>query len=535
MGDIRLLLGDEAIAQGAIDAGISGCYAYPGTPSTEIMEYVQRTPQAAAKTVHARWSANEKTAMEEGLGMSYAGRRAIVCMKHVGLNVAADGFVNAAVTGTHGGLVVVAADDPSMHSSQNEQDSRFYAKFAFIPSLEPASQQEAYDMMAYAFELSETMCVPVLMRITTRLAHSRADVRTAGTARAANPLSMPPDAKRFILLPGIARRNYQGLLDKQPKFLDLAEQSPFNTFTDGPDKSVGILAAGITVNYLRELFPDGVCPHPVLKLSQYPWPKAAIQRLLDSCGTVMVLEEGAPFIEEALHGALGLSPTITGRLTGALPRTGELSSETIARALGLPTRPGLQPANPVAVLRARPPRMCDGCPHIDAYKALLDALGDTGKGHVFADIGCYTLGALPPFEAINSCVDMGASISMAKGAADAGLFPAIAVIGDSTFTHSGMTPLLDAVAHGSRITVLILDNGTTGMTGGQESLATGRLDKVCAGLGVPPDRIRAITPLAKQHAANVEALKDAIFGNDKGVTVVIASRECIQTARHKRV
>lgn len=525
----QLLLGDEAIAQAALDAGISGCYAYPGTPSTEIMEYIQRSSERRAGGIHAAWSANEKTAMEEALGMSYAGRRAIVCMKHVGLNVAADAFMNAAVTGVNGGLLVVAADDPSMHSSQNEQDSRCYAKFALVPCLEPATQQEAYAMTHHGLALSERLNVPVMLRLTTRLAHSRANVRTGDPKRPQRPVKLPDDARRFVLLPGIARRNYAALVARQPDMAADAAGAGFNRFIDGPDRSLGILAAGISFNYLMEQYPDGRCPHPVLKISQYPVPPEMLRALVESCGKLLVLEEGYPVLEEQLRGPAGLVTTIRGRLDGSLPRTGELSPETVAAALGFPAAPR---AAPSALLAARPPRMCDGCPHIDAYKALLEAISESGPGHVFADIGCYTLGALPPFEAINTCVDMGASISMAKGAADAGLLPAVAVIGDSTFTHSGMTPLLDAVAAGSPITVFILDNGTTGMTGGQESLAVGRIEGICAGLGVAPEHIRVITPLARQHADNVRVLQEEIYGH-RGVSVVIARRECIQTSRLK--
>jgi len=529
MSNVRLLLGDEALAQGALDAGLSGCYAYPGTPSTEIMEYVQAAPERRTRTIHADWSANEKTAMEEALGMSYAGKRAMVCMKHVGLNVAADGFINAAITGISGGLAVVVADDPSMHSSQNEQDSRFYAKFALVPCLEPSSQQEAYEMARHALAFSEEMQVPVMVRITTRLAHSRANIRLA-EPQPENPLHLPETPHRFVLLPAIARQNYAALVKKQELFQARSDASPFNSYTDGPDHELGIVAAGIGLNYLRESFPHGKCPHPVLKVGQYPWPRPGLRRLLAECERVLVLEDGAPFIEEALHGALGLSDRIRGRLTGDLPRTGELTPECVARALGRNPRP-----TPAVhhLVRPRPPRLCTGCPHADTYKVLQEVLRDVGKGHVFSDIGCYTLGALPPFEAINSCVDMGASISMAKGAVDAGLQPAVAVIGDSTFTHSGMTPLLDAVWEKTRITVIILDNGTTGMTGGQTSLATGRLEQIVTGLGVEPAHLRVIIPLPKNHAENVGILRAEIFGHH-GVSVVIARRECIQTLRHRK-
>ncbi len=523
-----VLLGDEAIAQGALDAGTAGCYAYPGTPSTEIMEYIQRAPETRDRGLHAQWASNEKTAMEEALGVSYTGRRALVCMKHVGLNVAADGFVNAAITGANGGLVVVVADDPSMHSSQNEQDSRFYAEFAHVPCFEPTDQQEAYDMTRHAFGLSEKHRVPVLLRLTTRLAHSRANVRCSAPCSGETGVRLPSDPTRFVLLPGNARRNYRELLDKQEALVEESTASPFNAFLPGEDTSLGILAAGIAFNYVMESY-DGACPHPLLKISQYPLPAELLRHLLDSCERVLVAEEGWPFIENKLHGPLGLSPRILGRRTGALPREGELTPESVAAALGRPV-----PARSESdLLRNRPPRLCRGCPHADAFRALNEVMSPIGPGHVFSDIGCYTLGALPPYSAINSCVDMGASISMAKGAADAGLRPAVAVIGDSTFTHSGMTPLLDAVWEHTPITVLILDNSTTAMTGGQDSPATGRLTQIVAGLGVPEDHIRVLIPLAKHHEENVTTLREEVFHWD-GPSVVIFQRECVQTLRRKK-
>ena len=521
-----VLLGDEAVAQGALDAGISGCYAYPGTPSTEIMEYVQRAPETRERGVHAQWSSNEKTAMEAALGMSYAGKRSLVCMKHVGLNVAADGFVNAAITGANGGLVVTVADDPSMHSSQNEQDSRFYAQFARVPCLEPSNQQEAYDMIAFALDLSEQQSVPVLVRITTRLAHSRANVRRA-SVRDENDLALPEDQRQYVLLPANARRNYSRLLDKQPEFVRLSEESPFSGLIDGPDRSLGIVASGIAFNYVMECLDGGRPAHPVLKISQYPVPPKQLRQLMETCARLLIVEEGNPFIESMLHGPLGLAPNVIGRMTGHLPREGELAPDGVAHALGRGRRAGYQAPE---FVQKRPPRLCQGCPHCDTYRALLEVLEDVGTRNVMSDIGCYTLGALPPYNAISSCVDMGASISMAKGAADAGMRPAVAVIGDSTFTHSGMTPLLDAVWEQSPIKVLILDNGTTGMTGGQDSPATGRLVEIVTGLGVPPEHVRVIEPLPNRHEENVAILREEILEYE-GLSVIIAERECIQTRR----
>jgi len=523
-----LLLGDEAIAQGGIDAGMSGIYAYPGTPSTEITEYVQSSRQAAELNIRSDWSANEKTAMEAALGMAYAGKRAMVCMKHVGLNVAADAFVNAGITGTNGGLVVVSADDPSMHSSQNEQDSRFYGKFAMIPVLEPLDQQQAYDMVHYAFDLSEKMETPVLIRITTRLAHSRSGITRKDTVRKQNDIKLPGDLKQYILLPSIARKRFKGLLSKQAHFLEESENAGHNKYFEGKDKSMGIVVSGIAYNYLMENFPEREVPYPLLHVTQYPVPERMIVKMVDETEQIMFIEEGFPFIEEQVKGLLSRGLKIKGRLDGTIPRDGELSPNIVGKALGFDVDYGENIPDFVA---SRPPELCKGCPHIDSYNALNAAIESYGKGKVFSDIGCYTLGALPPFDSINSCVDMGASITMAKGAADAGLTPAVSVIGDSTFTHSGITGLLDAVNDQSNIVVIILDNATTAMTGGQNSSALGKIEDICKGIGVEEDHIRVIKPLPKRHDENYQVMKEEL--EYEGVSVIIPRRECIQTLNRK--
>jgi indolepyruvate ferredoxin oxidoreductase alpha subunit len=523
-----MFLGDEAVAQAALDAGISGIYAYPGTPSTEITEYVQKSRIAREGKVHSEWSANEKTAMEAALGMSYAGKRSIVCMKHVGLNVAADPFMNAAITGVNGGMVVAVADDPSMHSSQNEQDSRIFGKFAMIPVFEPADQQETYDMTYGAFDLSEQYKIPVMLRLTTRLAHSRSGV-TRSEVMDQNPLVLPENPNQFILLPSLARKSYQTLLENQDAFEAASEQSVFNRFVDGNDRSVGIVVCGLAYNYLIENFNDHIVPHPVLKISQYPLPRKKLAALYEMCESILVIEEGYPVVEELLAGILGLGKKVRGRLDGTLPRAGELTPDLVGMAFGPRTKKIHEIPDIVA---SRPPALCKGCSHADVYHALNEVMEPFGKGRVFSDIGCYTLGALPPYNAINTCVDMGASVTMAKGAADAGLIPAVCVIGDSTFTHSGMTGLLDAVLQNSPITVIISDNSTTAMTGGQASHATGRLESICEGIGVPGEHIRTLNPLKKYHGDNVQILREEIAY--EGVSVIIAQRECIQTATKKR-
>jgi indolepyruvate ferredoxin oxidoreductase alpha subunit len=523
-----LLLGDEAIARAALDAGLSGMYAYPGTPSTEIMEYIQSSPDASEKKVHREWSSNEKTAMEAALGMSYAGKRAMVAMKHVGLNVASDGFINSAITGVNGGLIVVAADDPSMHSSQNEQDSRFYARFAFVPVFEPSTQQEAYDMVFDAFELSEKHGIPVLFRITTRLAHSRAAVERRRDIPQ-KKLNLPVDPRQFVLLPSLARKRYRALLSTYESLKYDNRISKFNSFTDGKKRNLGVITCGIAYNYLLENFEERKPDFPILKITAYPFPKDLIKDITDRCNEILILEEGFPFVEESLRGILDNGIKILGRLDGTVPRDGELNPAIVTKAMGLPVITG---RDVPGIVKMRPPSFCAGCGHSDMFNAIIEALKPYTPGRVFSDIGCYTLAALPPFNAINSCVDMGASITMAIGAADAGLFPSVAVIGDSTFTHSGMTGLLDAVVKNSPITLIIGDNSTTGMTGGQKSQATGRIESICLGLGVSKDHLRIITPLRKNHQENSGIMKKEF--EYPGVSVIIATRECIQTARRKK-
>lgn len=530
----KLLLGDEAIALGAIHAGLSGVYAYPGTPSTEITEFIQSDPLARERGIHSHWSTNEKTAMEAALGMSYAGKRALVCMKHVGMNVCADAFVNSAITGVNGGLVVLAADDPSMHSSQNEQDSRFYGKFAMVPIFEPSNQQEAYDMMARAFDLSEELKEPVMMRIVTRLAHSRAAVEVK-EPRDENKFSPATDNAHWVLLPGNARRNYADLIDKQKAMAEASEKSEFNKMstakessptTDGQQSTkLGIIACGIGYNYVREAVGD---EYSVLKVSQYPLPEDAIRKMAEENDALLVVEDGQPVVETDLKGLLGSNYVVKGRLTGDLPRTGELTPDNVAAGLGKDSQTVYNPAKNIA---GRPPQLCQGCGHRDVYAALREIIEEYPDARVFGDIGCYTLGALPPFKALASCVDMGASITMAKGAADAGLCPAIAVIGDSTFTHSGITGLLDAINEGSNITVIISDNLTTGMTGGQDSAGLNKYEAICLGLGMDPDHLHVVTPLPKNIPAIAQVIRDEIAYN--GVSVIIPRRECIQTAARK--
>ncbi len=450
-------------------------------------------------------------------------------MKHVGLNVAADCFMNAAMSGIHGGMIILTADDPSMHSSQNEQDNRVFGNFAMLPMLEPSNQQEAYDMVYDGFELSEKLGYPILLRITTRMAHSRSGVVTR-PMREQNPMSTPEDGnQRFILLPALARKRFKTLLAAQQTFTEISETSGYNQYFDAPDKRLGIITTGIAFNYLSENYPDGF-EHPVVKITQYPLPKKQIEQLVAECKEILVLEEGFPVVEEQLKGFLGKGITVHGRLDGTLQRDGELTPDSVAKAVGKPVQSYYSVPEMVT---PRPPALCQGCGHRDMYEALNEVLLEyNGAAKVFSDIGCYTLGALPPFRAINSCIDMGASITMAKGAADGGVFPSVAVIGDSTFTHSGMTGLLDCVNENSHVTIIISDNETTGMTGGQDSAGTGRLHAICAGIGVEPEHLRSIVPLKKNFEEMKHMIREEI--EYKGVSVIIPCRECIQTFARKK-
>ena len=532
----KLLLGDEAIALGALHAGLSGVYAYPGTPSTEITEFIQGNALAKERGVHSRWSTNEKTAMEAALGMSFMGKRSMVCMKHVGLNVCADPFVNSGMTGVNGGVVVLVADDPSMHSSQDEQDSRFYGKFALIPTFEPSNQQEAYDMMAAAFDYSERICLPVLMRVTTRMAHSRAVVQCVDEPRQQNALNYNAVAANWVLLPANAKKRNDIVTAQQAQLEQDAAGSPYNKYIaptlppEGEGKyPLGIIASGIGYNYVMEVL--NTSPQqgenekglPILKISQYPLPKQLVCRLMDECEQVLIVEEGQPFIEDIVRGVYDLK-NVHGKLDGTLPRTGELNPDFVKKALGMEVG---QCFDPCADVAPRPPALCQGCGHRDVYAALNEVLREYDNPRVFGDIGCYTLGFLPPFRAIHSCVDMGASITMAKGAADAGQWPAVAIIGDSTFTHSGMTGLLDAINENANITVIISDNLTTGMTGGQDSAGTNKFEAICRGLGLSDEHLKVVVPLPKNMPEITQTIRDEI--NYKGTSVIIPRRECMQT------
>jgi indolepyruvate ferredoxin oxidoreductase alpha subunit len=537
------LLGDEAAALGALHAGLSAAYGYPGTPSTEILEYLIGRGEED-RELRAAWCANEKTALEAALGVSLAGRRALVTMKHVGLNVAADPFINGALLGIKGGLVIASADDPGMHSSQNEQDSRFYAAFALIPCLEPRNQQEAYDMSREAFDLSERFQVPVLLRLATRLSHARSVVRPA-PARGRNPLSRAEDKSQWMLLPAFARRNYAALIEKQGGLAAWSAAHPVNRLElEGRDRSFAVISSGLGGNYYEENLEDlhkargGKLPAR-LHIGAYPLPEDLIRRLCEGARRVLVIEEGQPFIEEKLRGILPQGISLGGRLDGSVPRTGELDPDNVRRSLALPPRPSLigEAGLRIPPLPGRPPQLCQGCPHGDSYetiKAALEALpGPPEDRYVAADIGCYSLGALPPYGVPESIVCMGASIGMARGAAEAGIPYVLAVIGDSTFLHSGMTGLLDAASGNVPMTVIILDNSIVAMTGCQDTMIPSeQLPPLIRGLGADPTHLlelEARKPLGEENARRLRAEIEY-----RGLSVVIFRRECLEAARRAR-
>jgi len=526
-----ILLGDEAIARGAIDAGISAAFAYPGTPSTEIYQTIADYAKAHDLPVRGMWSTNEKVALEEGVGVSYAGRRVVVSMKHVGLNVAADPFMNAAVSGAHGGLVLVVADDPSMHSSQNEQDSRYFADFAMVPCLEPATQQECYDFMREAFDLSEQFQVPVLVRLVTRLAHSRSLVKMH-KRREPNEARFVADPTRFILLPVHARRAYVNLVEKQKTLQTYAEAQPVNALTLRESNRPGILVSGLAWNYLQEALGEKLADYNVLRIGCYPLPVHKIRLLMDASSEIWVIEEGYPFIERYIS-ALGLMRElpIRGKLTGDLPRTGELSQDDIKACFGVPILPSLSIPGLDSVLVGRPPSLCDKCPHTDSYEAINEVLAEVEPGaRVMGDIGCYTLGAVAPLHGIHACLCMGASIGMAIGVVHAGMERSLCVIGDGTFNHSGLVPMLDAARDNTNIKVFILDNSTIAMTGGQPTAASDeQVVELLAGLGVPREHIRIVVPSPHKKEHTKATIREELAY--VGLSVIIARRACVTYAK----
>jgi len=526
------LLGDEAVALGAIHAGVSVSYGYPGTPSTEILQYLINEYKKGGPI--ARWCANEKSALEAAMGASFAGRRALVTMKHVGLNVASDPFINAALLKIKGGLVVAVADDPGMHSSQNEQDSRFYANFAMVPCLEPRNQQEAYDMTREAFDVSEHFNVPVLLRLVTRLSHARAAV-SVKDAKAQNKVSKTMEKTGWMLLPAYARINYSALLSKQKALEEWSYKHPVNKLT-GAKSDLGIITSGLGCNYYEENLPDFLAMRkkqgkeaPIhLHIGSYPLPEKKIRKLYENVNEVLIIEEGQPFIAQRVFG-------ITGADLKPIIQCGELDPDNVRKALGLPPRRSVNVNT--GELPARPPQLCQGCPHADSYNTINKAVAaiDPRPNHpdvaINSDIGCYSLGATPPFSAIESVICMGACVGMAKGASDAGLKYTLAVIGDSTFIHSGITPMIDAVESDIPMTLIILDNSTVAMTGCQPTIVPSEnLKNLLTGCGVK----RLLELEAKPSLVDENAVKLKAEIEHRGLSVVIFKRECLEAFRKSK-
>jgi indolepyruvate ferredoxin oxidoreductase alpha subunit len=526
------LLGDEALALGAIHSGISAAYGYPGTPSTEILQYLINEYKKGGPL--ARWCSNEKSALEAALGVSFAGRRSLVTMKHVGLNVASDPFMNGALLKIKGGLVIAAADDPGMHSSQNEQDSRFYANFAMVPCLEPRSQQETYDMVRHAFDISEEFNIPVILRLVTRLAHARAVV-VSQKSREQNPVSKTTDINNWMLLPAFARKNYKTLLEKQKLLQKWSSSHPANKLS-GSDKDVAIITSGLGGNYYEENLLDYIemrkkqgKNEPLhLHIGAYPLPENKIMKIYEQADEILIIEEGQPFIAQRIFG-------ITGASLKPVIQCGELDPDNVRMVLGLPAKKGIK--LDTGALPQRPPQLCQGCPHADSFNSINKAVSslDQRPGHpdigINSDIGCYSLGAAPPFSAIESIVCMGASVGMAKGASDAGLKYTLAVIGDSTFIHSGIPPLIDAVEGDIPMTLIILDNSTVAMTGCQPTIVPSQnLKNLLTGCGVK--RILELEARPNLVDENADKLKNEI--EHKGLSVVIFRRECLEAFRKNK-
>jgi len=512
-----LLSGNEAIALGCREAGVNLGSGYPGTPSTEILETIAKQ----APEIYVQWSPNEKVGLEVAVGASASGARAISTQKHVGLNVAADPLMNVAYTGVGGGLLIVSADDPELHSSQNEQDNRHYARFAKIPMLEPASSQECKDYIAEGMALSEQYDTPVLFRVTTRISHSKGVVRAAEV----KPHAVPGFKKRpdkWVMLPATGRARHHVVEERMQALTRLSESSSLNPIEWG-DRRVGVITSGAAYVQTKEVLPEA----SVLKLGlSYPLPIEKIRAFAAEVDRLLVVEELDPFIEEQLRAAgiscegksaTGLFGELTpGRLGGGLSRLGIIAQEQVATC------------SAEAQVTPRPPVMCAGCPHRSVFFDL-----KKHRGNVFGDIGCYTLGALPPLRTMDTCLDMGASLGMAIGSSKVSKDgrSTFAVIGDSTFLHSGMTGLLDAAYNQANITVIILDNRITAMTGGQEHPHTGH---TLMGEEAPKvDFEQLVRALGIEHVTKVwnhdlAALDSAVSAAEafEGPSVIIAEAPC---------
>ncbi|HIW16351.1 MAG TPA: indolepyruvate ferredoxin oxidoreductase subunit alpha [Firmicutes bacterium] len=511
----QLLLGNAAVARGLYEAGCRFVSAYPGTPSTEISEQA-----ALYDEIYAEWAPNEKVAMEAAIGAAFGGARSFCGMKHVGLNVAADPLFTASYTGVNAGMVICVADDPGMHSSQNEQDSRHYAEAAKLPMVEPSDSAECLEFTKTAYEISEQFDVPVILRSCTRVAHSQSLVELSDRVEhELKPFEKNP--RKYVMMPGNAIGRHVVVEDRQARLREYAETTPLNRVEMG-DTSVGFITSGTSYQYLREVFPNA----SILKLGMvYPLPVQLIKDFASKVGKLIVCEELDPFIENHCR-AIGVRVDGGKDIFGL---QGELSQSRIAERMGLSAKPSVEFGENVP---ARPPVLCPGCPHRGVFYAL-HKLGVT----VFGDIGCYTLGALPPLGAVDTTVCMGASISgmhgfnTARGAESAK--NTVSVIGDSTFAHSGITSLIDLVYNNGSSTAIILDNSITGMTGHQQNPTTGKtlkgdpapavnIEKLCEAIGVKHDNIRVCDPYALKEFEQI--VREELAKPEP--SVIIARRPC---------
>ena len=520
----RLLLsGNEAVARGVWEAGVKVAAAYPGTPSTEMMEVISTYPD-----LYAEWSVNEKVSLEVASGAAYAGSRAFCCMKHVGMNVASDALMTLTLTGVIGGLVIAIADDVGLSSSQNEQDSRYWGRFAHVPVMEPADSQEAYEMTLAAFELSEKFQVPVILRMTTRINHVKSLV-VVGEREAHVGAGFKKEPARFVMVPGNAGKRIPLMFAREEKLRELAEASDLNFIENGSDRRVGFITSGPAYMHVKESFPNA----PVLKLGfSCPVPFEKCRELAALVEQVVVVEEVEPLVETELK-AIGVK--VIGK--EILPRQGELSPNVlrpaIARLLGEPV-PEVQSTAALQVF-PRPPTMCVACPHLGVYYTLSQVRNISIAG----DIGCYTLGAGHPWNALDTCVSMGASMGVALGM-DKGRGESdkdkriLAVIGDSTFLHMGMQGLLDIVYNKGNVTVLLLDNRAVGMTGGQDNPGNGRdiygddtprvnFAALVEALGVKKERIHTVDPY--QLPVLFKTIRDEVKVPE--VSVIITDQPCV--------
>lgn len=509
----KLVIGNEAIARGLWEGGVSVMSSYPGTPSTEITEFV-----AKYDDVHAEWAPNEKVAMEVAFGASLAGVRSACAMKHVGLNVAADPLFTLSYTGVTGGLVVCVADDPAMHSSQNEQDSRRYAIAAKVPMLEPSDSAEAYEFARSAFELSERFDTPVLIRMCTRVAHAQSLVEFGEREEIAKkPYVKNPE--KYIMMPAYSKKKHPYVEERTKAIAEYAEKCPYNRVEMG-DTAIGIITSGTCYQYVKEVFGEGAS---VLKLGLVnPLPDGLIADFASKVSKLYVIEELDGVIEEHVR-ALGIECVGKERFSPV----GEFSQRSIAMAFGA----DVFDASPLDNVPVRPPMMCSGCPHRGIYYVLAK-----NNITVLGDIGCYTLGAQPPLNALDSTLCMGASVSGLHGFNKAGgsetSKKSVCVIGDSTFMHSGMTGLVNIAYNASNSTVIILDNSITGMTGHQQNPTTGYnirgdvaakvdLEALCHALGI--ERVRVVDPY--DLAACESAVKEELAADEP--SVIISRRPCV--------